>query len=405
MEKLLEVINCPAHLKVKLVSFYLSGPTELWWRSVKATMTDTFWDDFLITLRQQFYPPSLQQKKENEFLHLRQGLMTVIEYSCKFNELSRFASDIVSKESVRASRFFEGLNLKIQKGIGKDPNFRDLYNRALEITEVVHALGRSSASNAKRRVMFPLTAEKGSSWELVVLDLLGLPPRREVDFHIYLIPDTTPISKTPYRFAPAELAELKKQLDELLEKGFIQPSVSPWGAPVLIDDLFDRLRGAQVFSKIDLRSGYHQLRIAKEDVPKTAFRTRYGHYEFLEISFLGHMVSKGGISVDPEKIKVITDWPIPRNVTELWSFLGLAGYYRKYVENFSKCLVCQRVKFERQKSLGLLQPLPVPDWKWDSISMDFVMVEFAYNKSFQSSIMRSSLWKEVPSTFVLGFDG
>ncbi|XP_057540655.1 uncharacterized protein LOC130818500 [Amaranthus tricolor] len=108
MEKLLEVINCPARLKVKLAYFYLSGPAELWWRSVKATMTDTFWDDFLITLRQQFYPPSLQRKKENEFLHLRQGLMTVIEYSCKFNELSQFASDIVSKESARASRFFEG---------------------------------------------------------------------------------------------------------------------------------------------------------------------------------------------------------------------------------------------------------------------------------------------------------
>ena len=147
-------------------------------------------------------------------------------------------------------------------------------------------------------------------------ELPGIPPRREVDFHIDLIPDITPISKTPYRFAPAELAELKKQLDELLEKGFIRPSVSPWGAPVLfvrkkdgsmrlcidyreinkitiknryplprIDDLFDQLGGARVFSKIDLRSGYHQLRIAEEDIPKTAFRTRYGHYEFLVMPF------------------------------------------------------------------------------------------------------------------------
>ncbi|CAO2830931.1 unnamed protein product [Amaranthus hypochondriacus] len=113
MKKLLEVINCTTHLKVKLASFYLSGSVELWLHSVKTTLNDTFWDDFLITLRQQFYPPSLQWKKENEFLLLRQGLMTVIENNCKFNDLSRFASDIVSKESVRASRFFEGLNLKI----------------------------------------------------------------------------------------------------------------------------------------------------------------------------------------------------------------------------------------------------------------------------------------------------
>ncbi|GKV13897.1 hypothetical protein SLEP1_g24858 [Rubroshorea leprosula] len=147
-------------------------------------------------------------------------------------------------------------------------------------------------------------------------DLPGLPPDREVEFAIDLVPDTGPVSKAPYRMAPAELKELKVQLEELLEKGFIRPSVSPWGAPVLfvkkkdgsmrlcidyrelnkvtvknryplprIDDLFDQLKGAQVFSKIDLRSGYHQVKIKLDDVPKTAFRTRYGHYEFIVMPF------------------------------------------------------------------------------------------------------------------------
>uniref|UniRef100_A0A2N9GX41 Reverse transcriptase n=1 Tax=Fagus sylvatica TaxID=28930 RepID=A0A2N9GX41_FAGSY len=147
-------------------------------------------------------------------------------------------------------------------------------------------------------------------------DLPGLPPDREVEFSIDLVPGTAPISKAPYRMAPAELKELKGQLEELLDKGFIRPSASPWGAPVLfvkkkdgsmrlcidyrelnrvtiknkyplprIDDLFDQLQGAQVFSKIDLRSGYHQLKIKSEDIPKTAFRTRYGHYEFLVMPF------------------------------------------------------------------------------------------------------------------------
>ncbi|XP_042059547.1 uncharacterized protein LOC121804064 [Salvia splendens] len=108
-------------------------------------------------------------------------------------------------------------------------------------------------------------------------DLPGLPPDRETEFTIELLPGTAPISIPPYRISPLELQELKKQLQELLDKGFIRPSVSPWGAPVLF--------GAQVFSKIDIGSGYHQLKIAKDDIPKTAFRTRYGHYEFLVMPF------------------------------------------------------------------------------------------------------------------------
>ena len=147
-------------------------------------------------------------------------------------------------------------------------------------------------------------------------ELPGLPPVKDMDFAIELEPSTTPISKAPYRMAPVELKELKEQLQDLLDWGFIRPSVSPWGAPVLsvkkkdgtlrlcidyrelnkvtiknkyslprIDDLFDQLQGASVFSKIDLRSGYHQLRIKEVDIPKTAFRSRYGHYEFTVMSF------------------------------------------------------------------------------------------------------------------------
>ncbi|XP_077225770.1 uncharacterized protein LOC143858961 [Tasmannia lanceolata] len=272
-------------------------------------------------------------------------------------------------------------------------------------------------------------------------DLPGLPPDREIEFSIDLVPSTGPISKAPYRMAPVELKELSGQLQELLDKGLIRPSVSPWGAPVLfvkkkdgsmrlcidyrelnkvtvrnkypllrIEDLFDQLQGSKVFSKIDLRSGYHQLKIKPEDVPKTAFRTRYGHYEFLvlpfgltnapaafmdlmnrmfkpfldrfvvvfiddiliysksqeehekhlrqvlqvlraeqlyakfkkcefwldRVAFLGHVISKDGVSVDPQKIEAVVDWIRPTNVAEIRSFLGLAGYYRKFVEGFSK---------------------------------------------------------------------
>ena len=147
-------------------------------------------------------------------------------------------------------------------------------------------------------------------------DLPGLPPERELDFPIDLVPGTAPISLPPYRMAPAELKELKAQLQELVDGGFIRPSISPWEALVLfvkkkdgtwrlcidyrqlnkvtirnkyplpqIDDLFDQLQGAKVFSNIGLRSGYHQLRIRESNIPKTAFRTRYGYYEFLVMSF------------------------------------------------------------------------------------------------------------------------
>ena len=135
--------------------------------------------------------------------------------------------------------------------------------------------------------------------------ILGLPPKKDIDFTIELVPGAAPVSKTPYMMSTLETLELNMQLQEFLEKKYIQPSVSPWGAPVLfvkkkdgtlklcidyrklnkvtvknkyplprIDDVFDQMRGAKVFSKIDLRSGYHQVRIKDEDIHKTAFRTR-----------------------------------------------------------------------------------------------------------------------------------
>nr|GFB76395.1 putative reverse transcriptase domain-containing protein [Tanacetum cinerariifolium] len=147
-------------------------------------------------------------------------------------------------------------------------------------------------------------------------DLLGLPPSREIEFRIDLIHGAMPVAKSPYRLAPTEMQELANQLKELQDKGFIRPSSSPWGAPVLfmkkkdgsfrmcidyrelnkltiknrypllrINDLFDQFQGSRYFSKIDLRSGYHQLRVREEDIPKTAFRTRYGHFEFTVMPF------------------------------------------------------------------------------------------------------------------------
>ncbi|GKA11353.1 putative reverse transcriptase domain-containing protein [Tanacetum coccineum] len=168
-------------------------------------------------------------------------------------------------------------------------------------------------SDEKRLEDIPVVRE---FLEVFPEDLPGLPPVRQVEFQIDLIPGAAPVARAPYRLAPSEMQELSDQLQELADRGFIRPSTSPWGAPVLfvkkkdgsfrmcidyrelnkltiknryplprIDDLFDQLQGLSVYSKIDLRSGYHQLRVRDEDIPKTAFRTRYGHYEFQVMPF------------------------------------------------------------------------------------------------------------------------
>ncbi|GJT76952.1 putative reverse transcriptase domain-containing protein [Tanacetum coccineum] len=249
-------------------------------------------------------------------------------------------------------------------------------------------------------------------------DLSGIPPTRQVEFQIDLIPGAAPVARAPYRLAPSEMKELSEQLKELSDKGFIRPNSSPWGALVLfvkkkdgsIDDLFDQLQGSNVYSKIDLRSGYHQLRVQEEDIPKAAFRTRYGHYEFQvmpfgltnaptvfidlmnrvfkpfldkfvivfiddiliysknkkeheehlkavlellkkeklyakfskcefwipKVQFLGHVIDSQGIHVDPAKIKSIKDWESPKTPTEIRQFLGLIGYYRRFIKGFLK---------------------------------------------------------------------
>ncbi|GKD57396.1 putative reverse transcriptase domain-containing protein [Tanacetum coccineum] len=147
-------------------------------------------------------------------------------------------------------------------------------------------------------------------------DLSGLPPQRQVEFLIDLIPEATSVTKSPYRLTPSEMQELSEQLQEFQDKGFIRPSHFPWGSPILfvkkkdgllrmfidnrelnkltvknryplprIDDLFNQLQGTRYFSKIDLHSGYHQLRVHEDDIPKTAFKTRYKHFKFTVIPF------------------------------------------------------------------------------------------------------------------------
>lgn len=267
----------------------------------------------------------------------------------------------------------------------------------------------------------------------------GLPPRREFDHGIVLLPNAKPVNIKPYRYSPMQKDEIEQQIVAMLQQGIIQPSSSPFASPVLlvkkkdgtwrfcidyralneitvknkypipiVDELLDELSGAKWFTKLDLRSGYHQIRLLPQDEHKTAFKTHQGHYEFKVIPFgltnalatfqglmntifgtmvrkfvlvfvddilvyckslkehvdhlkavftqlerhqlfvkeskcsfaqkhleyLGHIIGETGVSIDPAKIEAVQYWPPPKSVRQLRGFLGLVGYYRKFIRNY-----------------------------------------------------------------------
>ncbi|GJR06605.1 hypothetical protein Tco_0529589 [Tanacetum coccineum] len=225
-------------------------------------------------------------------------------------------------------------------------------------------------------------------------DLPGLPPARPVEFQIDLIPGAAPVARAPYRLAPSEMKELSEQLQELSDKGFIRPSSSPWGAPVLfvkkkdgsfrmcidyrelnkltvknryplprIDDLLINFNGFIMYSTVrsEIRIS-PSLEYESKDIPKTALQTRrkrtdeehlkailellkkeklyakFSKCEFWILKYISrnHVIDSRGIHVDPAKIESIKDWASPKTPTEIRQFLGLAGYYRRFIEGFSK---------------------------------------------------------------------
>ncbi|GJW31376.1 putative reverse transcriptase domain-containing protein [Tanacetum coccineum] len=294
--------------------------------------------------------------------------------------------------------------------------------------KVLRVLGERPEEKA-RLLMSAKTRDKKQE-EIVVVrnflevfpdDLSGLQPLREIEFQIQLIPGAVLVAKSPYHLAPSELEELSGQLKELQDKELNKLTVKNRYPLPRIDDLFDQLQRSQFFSKIDLRSGYHQLRVHEDDILKIVFRTRYGHFEFTvmpfgltntpavfrdlinrvcrpyldkfvimfiddiliysktqeehvehlrlvlellekeklyakfskcefwlrEVQFLGHVINGNRIHVDLSKIEAVRNWKAPRTLSEVRSFLGLAIYYYRFIENFSK--IAKRLTILTQK--------------------------------------------------------
>ncbi|KAL5545109.1 hypothetical protein UlMin_008893 [Ulmus minor] len=190
-------------------------------------------------------------------------------------------------------------------------------------------------------------------------ELPGIPPEREISFEIELLPGSAPVSKAPYRMAPAELKELQIQLQELLDKGFIRPSYSPWGAPVLFvkkkDGTLRMCIDYRELNKLTIKNKYPLPRI--DDL----FDQLKGcDFWLSKVHFLGHVVSKEGVSVDPAKVEAVSKWAAPTSVTEIRSFLGLAGYYRRFVEGFSKIASPLTALTRKGKKLTTAPTLTLP---------------------------------------------
>ncbi|GJR68529.1 putative reverse transcriptase domain-containing protein [Tanacetum coccineum] len=326
------------------------------------------WEDFKTLTREEFCPSNeMQQLEIKLWNHVMVGAGHAA-YNDRFHDLARLVPHLVTLEGSEAKGNHQNQVVAVNVGQGHRNQGNKVRGRAF-------MLGAKEARDSFVSTTFiPLLdiepSDLGFNYEIeiasgqiVEIDKVIKGCKLEIEGHVF------DINLIPFRSGSFDviirmdwLSDHTGQIKELQEKGFIQPSSSPWGAPVLfvkkkdgsfrmcidyrelnkltiknhyplpkIDDLFDQLQRSQYFSKIDLRSGYHQLRVHEDDIPKTAFRTHYGHFEFTvmpfgltnALAFVGHVINGDGIHVDPSKIEAVKNWEAPRTPSEVRSLLAL----------------------------------------------------------------------------------
>ncbi|KAL2226347.1 UNVERIFIED_CONTAM: Retrovirus-related Pol polyprotein from transposon 17.6, partial [Sesamum indicum] len=385
VKDVMNLVDCTLENRHKYVVSLFVGNALIWWRFVKMRYErrEITWAEFQKEFDDKYRPKMYRDKKRMEFLNLVQGDdQSVAEYELCFAALAKYAPEAIVDFILLGDRQV------VPVCVISAMEARRLMLEGCE-AYLAHVVDTERVNPKLQEILVV-----GDFPEVFPDYLPGLPPHREVDFAIETFRGVAPISIMSYRMAPVELQELKKQIEELLGKGFIRPNTSPWGAPVLF---------------VKKKDGSMRLCVDYRQLNRTAFRTRCGHYVFLvmpfgltnapaafmalmnrtfqeyldhfvvvfindilvyskdreeyeqhlwivlqilkekelyaklskyefwvsQVVFLGHVVSGYGVMPDPSKVKTIMEWRVPKNATEVRSFLGLPGYYRRFVEGFS----------------------------------------------------------------------
>nr|GEX76762.1 putative reverse transcriptase domain-containing protein [Tanacetum cinerariifolium] len=317
MKSVQDMSGCSIDQKVKYIAGSFVGKASTWWNSQIRTLSQEVavsmsWNDFKFMMIEEFCPSHEMKKLETELWNhvmVEAGMRLILTYSISWLDYA-LTDEAVRNESIKKVEKRGNVREPSKDKNGRDDNQRTRTGNDFATT--ANPVGRENT------VRIPLLDGKvlrvlGEKPEEKMRQLMSVKAKEKEQEEIVVVKD---FSKSPYHLAPSELEELSGQLKELQDKGLIRPSSSPWGAPVLfvkkkdrsfrmcidyrelnkltiknryplprIDDLFGQLQGSQYFSKIDLRSGYHQLRVHEDDIPKTTFKTRYGHFKFTVMPF------------------------------------------------------------------------------------------------------------------------
>ncbi|GJW27808.1 putative reverse transcriptase domain-containing protein [Tanacetum coccineum] len=421
MESVFHISNCPPKYQVKYASCTLQNGALTWWNAHKRTIrTESVyaltWTKLMKLMIEVYCPGKTghmardcksQGEGENNqdsnvvtgtFLLNNQYASMLFDSGANRSFVSTTFSDLIdiTPNELDVSYAVEFADGRV---VGSDSIIRGFTEKKIE-----------NKSEEKRLEDVPIVRDFS---EVFSEDLPGLPPTRQVEFQINLVPGDSLIARSPYRLAPSELQELSTQQQEFSNKGFIRPSSLPWGAPVLFvkkkDESFRMCIDYRELNKltIDMRSGYHQLRVRDEDIPKMAFKTRYSHYEFqVSKSYLDKFVivfindiliySKSkeeheehlneGIHIDLAKIESIRDWASPKIPMKIHQFLGLAGYYRRFIEGFSR-IAKPITKFDwGEKKEADVEALPILNAQAEALKEENIKEENlnGMNKKFET---------------------